>query len=447
MSSSAAASLVLPKSVAHWSDPWTIALLITGIYFGLRDEPLSNMELTLFMCGGLTIWTCFLEWLRAPWRKTPRPDAPFKDILTSAFLKWVGSMSGLAVVLFGWWALREYDRPQYAALFNALPRALPYVPLVVFLTHLYTEWRLGPSGGDGKDLGLFTLLRWKEVDGRGVRDELLTWFIKGFFFSINFCELPKVFNAIRGKEEQIFNLPWPQLQPILVLIIYGYIIASILPGYLFSARIFGTHIRRIAHSWFAYTVTLICYSPFVMGMTQRWFNYHPYNPTPDWNKPWVSNFSQDLTMLYILGGAILFFELFHYWGEGIFGIRSSNLTNRGIITSGPFRLTKHPVFASKCASWFIMWLPFMMGDTWLECVRLTLAWVGICVVFGARCWAEERILAEDKDYVVYALWVDKHGVFAPIARFIPLLQFEWRLKRWIRRGEVSADVLPPGYTA
>ncbi|MBY0429238.1 MAG: hypothetical protein K2Q32_08470, partial [Alphaproteobacteria bacterium] len=143
---------------------------------------------------------------------------------------------------------------------------------------------------------------------------------------------------------------------------------------------------------------------------------------------------------------ILFFELFHYWGEAIFGIRSSNLTNRGIITNGPYRFCKHPVFAAKCFSWIVMWLPFMNGDTTLECIRLTFSFIGICLVFGARCWAEERILAEDPVYVAYALWIDEHGVFAPIARVVPLLQFRWRLKRWIRLGEVSADVVPAGVT-
>ena len=435
----------MPKSVAHWTDPFTIAILITLIYLGLRTSNLNNTELTVVICLGLTLFTGSLELLRAPWRNTPRPIVPFKDVLNSAFINWVGSMSGLAVMLFGWWALREYDRAQYSPLFRVLPNALPYVPFVVFITHLITEWRLGPSGGDGKDLGLFTLLRWKEADGKGICDELLTWFIKGFFFFFNFCELPKVFFAIRGHEEAIFNLPWVQMQPVLVLIIYGYIIASILPGYLFSSRLFNTHIRRIAHSWFAYTVTLVCYSPFVMGMASRWFNYHPFTPKPEWNKPWVSFFSDNEIILYVLGGLIIFFELFHYWGEGIFGIRSSNLTNRGIITNGPYRYCKHPVYAAKCFSWIIMWLPFMNGGTLIDSARLVVSFIGVCVVFGARGWAEERILAEDPDYVAYALWVDEHGVFAPVTRYIPLLQFRWRLKRWIRLGEINADVLPKGY--
>jgi hypothetical protein len=345
-------------------------------------------------------------------------------------------------MLFFWWALQEYQRPQYASMFRTLPHAIPYVPVIVFLTHLFTEWRLGPSGGDGKDLGIFTLLRWKEVDYKGVREELLCWFIKGFFLIINYAELPKTLKIFRNKEEAIFSLPWVQMQPVIVTIIYGFIIASILPGYLFSAKIFGTHIRRIADSWFAFTVTIICYSPYAGGMVNRWFNYHPVSPDPDWMKPWVSHFNDNEMMLYILGGTILFFEFVHYWGEAIMGIRSSNLTNRGIVTSGPYRYCKHPVFASKCASWLIMWMPFASGDTVLECIRLMIAWCGICYVFAARCWAEERILAEDKDYVAYALWVDKNGLFSPISRFIPLLQFRWRLKRWIRRGEIRADMLP-----
>jgi hypothetical protein len=437
--------LKMPKSIAHWSDPFISGAAIYAMYMGLRDSTLSNNEMAMVMVGGLTLLLCGIELLRAPWHDTPRPDVPFRDVLNSAAVKWVGSMTGFAITLFGWWLLQEYQRNQYQPLFFALNLAFPYIPIVVFLTHLFTEWRLGPSDGDGRDLGLFTLLRWKEMDGNGIRDELLTWFIKGFFFTINLSEIPKALSNFRGKEDQIMNMPWPELQGMLILLLYCFIIIAIAPGYLFSARIFGTHIRNIATSWFAYTVTLCCYAPFVGGVFNRWFNSHPISPDPDWNKPWVSNFHDDPTMLYIIGGTIVLSEFIHYWGESIFGLRSSNLCHRGIITAGPFRYCKHPVFAAKCFSWLLIWMPFISGNTVVECIRLTLCWLGVCIVFGARCWAEERVLAQDKDYVAYALWVDKHGIFSVPANFIPVLQFRWRLKRWIRRGEISADVLPAGY--
>lgn len=416
--------------------------VIIGIYVTLRSTQISNIDLTVYILIGTSIFTCGLEILRAPWRKTPRPKVSFGDVLKSAATKWVGSMTGLALVLFCWWAMQEYQRAQYSPLFVVLPDGLMITPIIVFLTHLFTEWRLGPSGGDGKDLGLFTLGRWKDAKWEGIRDELLTWFIKGFFFAINFCELPKTLKIFRGREEDILNMPWPQMQPVIVWISYALIIAAIMPGYLFSARILGTHVRRIADTWFAYIVTLICYSPMVQGVFARWANFHPVTPESDWMKPWVSQFHGDEILLYTIGGLIIFFECIHYWAEGIFGLRSSNLCNRGIITAGPFHFCKHPVYAAKCASWLLIWLPFMSGDTWLECVWLTIAFIIVCVIFGARGWAEERILAEDPVYVQYALWIDQHGIFAWAGKLVPLLSFRWRLERWIKRGEISPSMMP-----
>lgn len=442
MQSSPPQQLTKPKSIAHWYDPFLFLIIIVGIYLYFRATEITNLELTLIILVTLSVVMCGLEVLRAPWRGTPRPQVPFNDVLKSAALKWVGSMTGLVVVLFFWWALQEYQRAQYFPLFAVLPHALMITPPIMFLTHLYTEWRLGPSGGDGKDLGLFTLLRWKEAKWDGIRDELLTWFIKGFFFAINFCELPKTLKAFRGREDMILQMPWPQLQPMIVLVIYALIIAAIMPGYLFSARIFGTHIRRISDTWFAYIVTLICYAPLVGGVFGRWANYHPVTPEPEWMKPWVSQFHSNEILLYTIGGIIILSELVHYWGEAIFGARSSNLCNRGIITAGPFHFCKHPVYVFKCVTWVLVWLPFMSGDTILECIRLTIAFFFVCVIFGARAWAEERILAEDPVYVQYGLWIDKHGMFAWAGRMVPLLSFGWRLNRWIKRGEISADVLP-----
>lgn len=442
MSSSSSATLTKPKSIAHWSDPFTFLVVIIGIYMACRNTEMTNIEISVWILVVLSILMCGLEVLRAPWRNTPRPDVPFKDVLKSAAVKWVGSMTGLALVLFCWWAMQEYQRSQYYPLFYVLPNALMITPIIVFLTHLFTEWRLGPSGGDGKDLGLFTLGRWKDAQWSGIRDELLTWFIKGFFFAINFCELPKTLKIFRGREDTIMNMPWTQLQPVIIWIIYALIIAAIMPGYLFSARIFGTHVRRIADTWFAYIVTLICYSPMVQGVFARWVNFHPVTPEPDWMKPWVSQFHGSEIILYTIGIIIIMSELVHYWAESIFGARSSNLCNRGIITAGPFHFCKHPVYTAKCFSWILIWLPFMSGDTWLECVRLTIAFIGVCVIFGARGWAEERILAEDPEYVQYALWIDQHGMFAWAGKLVPLLSFRWRLQRWIKRGEISPSVLP-----
>jgi hypothetical protein len=111
-------------------------------------------------------------------------------------------------------------------------------------------------------------------------------------------------------------------------------------------------------------------------------------------------------------------------------LRSSNLTNRGIITNGVYRFCKHPVYLAKCIAWFVIWLPPLMGDTILGGARLTLLWGCVCGIYLLRGRVEERLLSDDPDYVAYALWIDRHGLFAWAGRAVPGLSFRWRLERW-----------------
>ena len=69
-----------------------------------------------------------------------------------------------------------------------------------------------------------------------------------------------------------------------------------------------------------------------------------------------------------------------------FGLRFSNMTNRGILTRGPYAWVRHPAYAAKALSWWVLSAPFLrgVGDT----ARLAL-WTGIYV---ARALTEERHL-------------------------------------------------------
>lgn len=434
--------MIRPKSIAHWSDPFTTAIVAFAIYYCYRLSALSDTELTVVIVIGLTVFQCGLEVLRAPWRKLPRPDVSVRDALRSASVKWLGTMAGLSLVMLAWWLFQEYRLKTYVPLMASLEWGVPIMAAMVFIVGFYTEWRLGIAKHHGEDLGLVVLGRWKEVKWEDVRKDLFSWLIKGYFFAINYCELPKMFVALRGKEEGFFLLTWPQMLPVIVSIIYTFIIAAILPGYLFSSRLFGTHVRNIDQTWFGYVVTFGCYSPFVQGVFSRWFNFHQQGVSPAWNTPWVQTLGGYEVLLYICGGLIIFFEVFHYWGEAIFGIRSSNLSNRGIITNGPYVFTKHPVYAAKCFSWFLMWMPFIAGQDVFEDLRLTLCFVGVCIIFIMRGWAEEKMLSTDPAFVSYALWVDRHGVFSFAGKLLPVLQYEWRLRRWIKRGDIPAAMLP-----
>jgi len=96
---------------------------------------------------------------------------------------------------------------------------------------------------------------------------------------------------------------------------------------------------------------LACYYPFsaIYGIKLL-----PYDDGFEWQH-W---FAFSPTYLYFYGILILFLTLIYCLATRRLGYRMSNLTYRGIITSGPYRYTKHPAYVSKVASWWLISLPF-----------------------------------------------------------------------------------------
>ena len=102
-----------------------------------------------------------------------------------------------------------------------------------------------------------------------------------------------------------------------------------------------------------------------------------------------------------------------------FGLRFSNLTHRGIITSGPYRWTKHPAYIAKCLSFWLISVPFLSTigvGTAIVQVLLLAAANGLYV---ARAITEERHLARDPEYRAYQDFIRRHGIFARLRRLLP----------------------------
>jgi protein-S-isoprenylcysteine O-methyltransferase Ste14 len=90
-----------------------------------------------------------------------------------------------------------------------------------------------------------------------------------------------------------------------------------------------------------------------------------------------------------------------------FGFKFSNLTNRGIISRGPYRLVRHPAYLTKCTAW---WLEHLPTITLTKAFFLTL----LCGVYALRAWTEERHLSMDPDYLAYKKkvpWILFPGVY------------------------------------
>ena len=419
-----------PRSCVRWSDPLLNLAAAGGAYALCRDRAWSAAEIALAVSAAVALAMSAAEIAGAPWRSAPRPATPLRLALNRAAIKLTGAMAALCAVLLAWIALPEYGRTAYNPLFEALPIILPLAPFAVAACLLFTEWRLGPAEDSAWHLGLFATGKWEKIDWAAARDGALGWLVRGFFLPLNFCALAIFIGRFRGAEAEVFSAPWPRAHAILMLMISAALAAAIVPGYLFGARLTGTHIRKVDYSWFGWTVTMSCYPPLVYAVFGQWLNFYPPDRGAPWNMPWAAALQPTPTLAFLLGGIALAIEILHYWGEAVFGLRSSNLSHRGIITNGPYRFCKHPVYLVKCLGWFL-WMPFLMGDTALDCLRLTLLWAGVCGVYMMRAWVEEKLLSPDPDYAAYALWIDRHGLFSWLGELVPALSFGWRQKRWL----------------
>ena len=258
---------------------------------------------------------------------------------------------------------------------------------------------------------------------------------KGLLSSSQFLRSGGNAQDLRGTELALIGTPWPIVVQTVGSMSYAALLATIVPGYLFGSRLFGNHVRQTAQTWFAWVVTLACYPPLLEGVFDHWLQYHAYSAHPWWREPWVVRTGDASFIAYAIGGLILLFDLTHFWGEAIFGLRASNLTNRGIITNGPYRVvTKHPVYIAKCFAWFLAWLPLVATSHVLHDVRLTALFGGVCLLYGMRAYAEEMLLATDPVYVEYALWMDEHGWFRHLKRFVPALAYRWRVRLLLEKA-------------
>src|SRR3546814_17210443 len=88
------------------------------------------------------------------------------------------------------------------------------------------------------------------------------------------------------------------------------------------------------------------------------------------------------------------------WATMAFGIRFSNLTHRGIITHGPYALTRHPAYIAKNLSWWVGSMPFLVtSGSWVEALRHM-------VLLGLR--SEERRVGKECGGTCRSRWSPYH---------------------------------------
>jgi hypothetical protein len=303
----------------------------------------------------------------------------------------------------------EYYGDFYAAYFYALGLTLPIL-FALAVPYVYWVDAVMTAPEDGLwQAGSVILLQFGRVNFAALWQHLLGWLIKGFFLPLMFVYFCRDLGAVLMQSGSITS-DFKTFYDYCFTFLYFIDVCYSTTGYVFSLRLFDTHLRSSEPTLLGWSVALMCYEPFWSLIGGHYLAYdtdHPWGDFMGWNQ----------ALYTAWGSIILALILVYVWATVMFGCRFSNLTHRGIITNGPYRFTKHPAYIAKNLTWWMISLPFL-ADGGLEALRHSILLLMLNGVYAMRAWTEERHLSRDPTYVAYRDWMAKNGLF----RFLNVFQ-------------------------
>jgi protein-S-isoprenylcysteine O-methyltransferase Ste14 len=166
-------------------------------------------------------------------------------------------------------------------------------------------------------------------------------------------------------------------------------------GYIVEVPALGNRIRSVDPTFFGWFVCLACYPPF-NDFTGRFLEWQS-SDFPYFENTWVH-----LTANIVLLVAMTIYS----WASIALAFKASNLTNRGIVSRGPYAVVRHPAYAAKNFAWWIGSLPafsvwFASGDLHAALYSV-FAMAGWTTIYVLRAITEERhLLMGQNGYAEY----------------------------------------------
>lgn len=340
-------------------------------------------------------------------------------------VKLVGLAASMGFIGFFYWALPEYGmfykRFWIFACFIVLVGAIP----AIIYFHLFDSRMQDPKDGY-YHLGRL-VLGMGGYDGELVWKHLKGWIIKGFFLPLMFIFLTNNVGYVVEFNYSAFTMDGDILDnPARTNQLFEYannmiflidvMFAAV--GYVMTVKLLDAHIKSPEPTFFGWAVALVCYPPFWNGLFER--TYFAYE-TGDYWTYWLRAESHGIRLSW--AAAILGLEAIYSLATVCLGYRFSNLTYRGIITTGPYRFTKHPAYVAKNLSWWLVSLPFLSNDGWEVALRHTMLLIGLNSIYYLRARTEEAHLSQYPEYVQYGLYMNEHSIFRWVPAILPFVKY------------------------
>ena len=408
-----------PSAVGHMVGVVGLAgLLAWAIVARIFEFSGPNAALCAFIaCGApMVAWSLLVDKVHLrpstglDWTAPPRPLAETLDI---SIVKLAGLWTTWAAIAFLYCVGRWYWDGIY--LFSMKVLGAAAIPLLV-VSIPYVLWidrRLKEPRDGAWHFGQLVIGRAALADREMVEEHMRSWTIKAFFLAFMIGIVPgnwydTVTPSMAEIGSNLFDLTrWL----ITVMFMIDTVFATV--GYVLTMKPLDAHIRSANPYAAGWTAALICYPPFLLMNSGGPLDYHPGTAG---EQGWAYWLAGNPPALIAVASAMIVLTAFYAWATVAFGLRFSNLTHRGILTHGPYALTKHPAYLSKNLFWWLATMPFLAtsGD-YNDAIRNTVLMAFVGGVYYWRAKTEERHLMADPAYREYAEWMERNG---PLPRLL-----------------------------
>ena len=381
-----------------------VAWVTTSRHFGM-DGPYSALVNLVCCAAPMLLWAVFVEkvhrhpstgidWSRAaPLSKTLDVSV---TKLAGLWVTWVAIAVIYATGRFYW--VGNFSFAMWCFTLAAPALFGLSIPYVLWLDrHLvdprdgawhFGAWLTGQGG----------------VEREAIYNHLRSWGVKTFFLAFMLAGMPGGFgDFVRWDIQGALHDP-AALARWLITFMFVIDMAMGTVGYILTFRPLDSHIRTANPFAAAWMAALICYPPSILMDTNGPLDYRPGT------QEWFVWFAGRPMLLAAWGGALVLLTAIYAWATMAFGFRFSNLTNRGILTHGPYAFSRHPAYLSKNIFWWLSTLPVLTLGTHVDAARAMLLLSAVSGVYYWRAKTEERHLRLDPDYRAYDAWIARRGL-------------------------------------
>jgi len=181
-------------------------------------------------------------------------------------------------------------------------------------------------------------------------------------------------------------------------------------GYTFVSHWFSNNVESIDDSFRGWIVCVICYPPFsyfykiLLAQVDN-FTWNDWAKEQWYYYPWL---------ILIITTWLL------YWiSNAHFGFKFSNLSWRGLVNGGLYKYFRHPGYLFKNIYWWAYTVPFF-GVMGFDLIHNFLAMMAISLIYYFRAKTEEKHLLRFPEYQQYHAWVEEHGFFAKLKKWLKI---------------------------